>query len=62
MTVAPEVPLLLSVESHRQFCLEAAAGRAEPLHYELCVSADVAAAQRHRAAAARTLPDTALLR
>ncbi|KAM4777255.1 SITS-binding protein-like [Cyanocitta cristata] len=65
VTVAPDVPLLLSVESHRQFCLETPAGRAEPLHYQLCVSADMAAARRHAASApagaARTLPDTALL-
>lgn len=65
MTAAPDVPLLLSVESHRQFCLETPAGREEPLHYQLCVSADVAAARRHTAiapaGAARTMPDTALL-
>ncbi|NXI88626.1 SP15 protein, partial [Rhipidura dahli] len=66
VTVAPEVPLLLSVERHRQFCLQTAAGRAEALHYQLCVSADVAAARRHpartEAGQARTPPDTALLR
>ncbi|XP_077035510.1 SITS-binding protein-like [Agelaius phoeniceus] len=65
VTVAPDVSLLLSLESHRQFCLETPAGRAEPLHYQLCVSADVAAARRHTASApagaARTPPDTALL-
>lgn len=65
MTMAEDVPLLLSLESHRQFCLETPAGRAEPLQYQLCVSADVAAARRHRASAAagaaRTLLDTALL-
>ncbi|XP_023784443.1 SITS-binding protein-like [Cyanistes caeruleus] len=65
VTVAPDVSLLLSLESHRQFCLETPAGRAEALHYQLCVSADVAAARRHTASApagaARTLPDTALL-
>ncbi|XP_066408838.1 SITS-binding protein-like [Molothrus aeneus] len=65
VTVVPDVSLLLSLESHRQFCLETPAGRAEPLHYQLCVSADVAAARRHMASApagaARTPPDTALL-
>ncbi|KAM3670244.1 SITS-binding protein-like [Ammospiza maritima maritima] len=62
VTVAPDVSLLLSLESHQQFCLETPAGRAEPLHYQLCVSADVAAARQHTASApARTLPDTALL-
>ncbi|KAF2974523.1 hypothetical protein EK904_000476, partial [Melospiza melodia maxima] len=62
VTVAPDVSLFLSLESHQQFCLETPAGRAEPLHYQLCVSADVAAARRHTASApARTLPDTALL-
>lgn len=65
VTVAPDVSLLLSLESHRQFCLEAPAGRSEPLHYRLCVSADVAAARRHgpsaAAGAARTLPGTAIL-
>ncbi|NXE98230.1 SP15 protein, partial [Menura novaehollandiae] len=40
VTVAPDVPLLLSLESHRHFCLETPAGRAEALHYQLCVSAD----------------------
>lgn len=65
VTVAEDVSLLLSVESQRQFCLEARAGGAEPLQYRLCVSADVAAARRHTvtapAGAARTPPDTALL-
>ncbi|XP_014164735.1 SITS-binding protein-like [Geospiza fortis] len=42
VTVAPDVSLLLSLESHQQFCLETPAGREEPLHYQLCVSADVA--------------------
>ncbi|OWK57436.1 SITS-binding protein [Lonchura striata] len=51
VTVAPDVSLLLSLESHRQFCLETLAGREEPLHYQLCVSADVAAARRHTASA-----------
>ncbi|NXC98584.1 SP15 protein, partial [Certhia familiaris] len=37
VTVAPDVSLLLSLESHRQFCLETPEGRAEPLHYQLCV-------------------------
>ncbi|NXY21586.1 SP15 protein, partial [Atrichornis clamosus] len=40
VTVAPDVPLLLSLESHQHFCLETPAGRAEPLQYQLCVSAD----------------------
>ncbi|NWQ69494.1 SP15 protein, partial [Neopipo cinnamomea] len=40
VTVAPDVPLLLSLESHRHFCLETPAGRAEPLRYLLCISTD----------------------
>ncbi|NXJ99108.1 SP15 protein, partial [Corythaixoides concolor] len=67
VTVAPDVPLFLSLESNRHFCLETPAGRAAvPLRYLLCVSPDVAAAQRHvgsqLAGPARALPDTALLR
>ncbi|XP_027751265.1 SITS-binding protein-like [Empidonax traillii] len=65
VTVAPDVPLLLSLESHRHFCLETPAGRAEPLRYLLCISTDVAAAHRHMgnspAGPARTRPDAALL-
>ncbi|NXW79212.1 SP15 protein, partial [Hirundo rustica] len=38
VTVAPDVSLLLSLESHRQFCLETPAGRAEALHYQLAPS------------------------
>ncbi|NWU86242.1 SP15 protein, partial [Onychorhynchus coronatus] len=40
VTVAPDVPLLLSLESQRHFCLETPAGRAEPLRYRLCISPD----------------------
>ncbi|NXT40882.1 SP15 protein, partial [Pelecanoides urinatrix] len=48
VTVAPDVPLFLSLESNRHFCLETPAGRAAvPLRYLLCVSPDVAAAHRH---------------
>ncbi|NWR56465.1 SP15 protein, partial [Bucorvus abyssinicus] len=48
VTVAPDVPLVLSVESNRHFCLETPAGRAAvPLRYLLCASPDVAAAHRH---------------
>ncbi|NXK42461.1 SP15 protein, partial [Piprites chloris] len=65
VTVAPDVPLLLSLESHRHFCLETPAGRAEPLRYQICIGTDVAAAHRHMgnppAGPARTRPDTALL-
>ncbi|XP_069713066.1 SITS-binding protein-like [Phaenicophaeus curvirostris] len=66
VTVAPDVPLFLSLESERHFCLETPAGRAaEPLRYLLCLSPDVAVAQRHvgsrLAGRARALPDTALL-
>ncbi|NXP22090.1 SP15 protein, partial [Scytalopus superciliaris] len=65
VTVAPDVPFLLSLESHRHFCLETPAGRAEPLRYLLCLSANVAAAQRHTgtppAGMARAPPGTALL-
>lgn len=66
MTVAPDVPLFLSLESNRHFCLESPVGRAAaPLGYLLCVSPDVAAAHRHvgsqLAGQARAMPDTALL-
>ncbi|NXC27438.1 SP15 protein, partial [Campylorhamphus procurvoides] len=65
VTVAPDVPLLLSLESHQHFCLETPAGQEEPLRYLLCVSANVAAAQRHLGTPpvgmARGPPDTALL-
>ncbi|NXY76601.1 SP15 protein, partial [Glareola pratincola] len=48
VTVAPDVPLFLSLESNRHFCLESPAGRAAvPLGYRLCLSPDVAAAHRH---------------
>ncbi|NWI33167.1 SP15 protein, partial [Sula dactylatra] len=48
VTVVPDVPLFLSLESDRHFCLETPAGRAAvPLRYLLCVSPDVAAAHRH---------------
>uniref|UniRef100_U3KB16 Glycosyl hydrolase family 31 C-terminal domain-containing protein n=1 Tax=Ficedula albicollis TaxID=59894 RepID=U3KB16_FICAL len=56
VTVAPDVSLLLSLESQRQFCLETPAGRAEPLQYQLCVSADVAAAHRHTTPPMRNFP------
>ncbi|XP_053922825.1 SITS-binding protein [Cuculus canorus] len=66
VTVAPDVPLFLSLESSRHFCLETPAGRAaEPLRYLLCLSPDVVAAHQHvgsrLAGRARALPDTALL-
>ncbi|XP_008504287.2 LOW QUALITY PROTEIN: SITS-binding protein [Calypte anna] len=66
VTVAPEVPLFLWLESDRHFCLGTRAGMAAvPLRYQLCVSPDVAAAQRHlggqRGGQARALPDMALL-
>ncbi|NXG50373.1 SP15 protein, partial [Psilopogon haemacephalus] len=48
VTVAPDVPLFLSLESDRHFCLETPAGRGSvPLRYHLCLSPDVASAQRH---------------
>ncbi|NWH60790.1 SP15 protein, partial [Geococcyx californianus] len=48
VTVPPDVPLFLSVESERHFCLETPAGRAaEPLRYSLCLSSDITAAHRH---------------
>ncbi|NXE83701.1 SP15 protein, partial [Cochlearius cochlearius] len=41
VTVAPDVPLFLSLESDRHFCLETPAGRAAaPLRYLLCLSPD----------------------
>ncbi|NXN97087.1 SP15 protein, partial [Rhinopomastus cyanomelas] len=66
VTVAPDEPLLLSLERDRHFCLEAPAGRAAvPLRYLLCASPDVAAAQRavgsRLGEQPRALPDTALL-
>ncbi|XP_068253832.1 SITS-binding protein-like [Nyctibius grandis] len=66
VTVPPDIPLLLSLESDRHFCLATPAGRAAvPLRYLLCVSPDVAAAHRHVGSQlggqARALPDTALL-
>ncbi|XP_057286540.1 SITS-binding protein-like isoform X1 [Pezoporus wallicus] len=66
VTVPPDVPVLLSLESSRHFCLASPVGRAaEPLHYTLCASTDVAAAHRHvgtqLGAQERALPDTALL-
>ncbi|XP_062432344.1 SITS-binding protein-like [Rhea pennata] len=46
--VAPDMPLFLSVESNRHFCLESPPGSPVPaLRYRLCASADVAAAHRH---------------
>ncbi|NXS52225.1 SP15 protein, partial [Brachypteracias leptosomus] len=48
VTVAPDVPLFLSLEPNRHFCLETPPGRAAvPLSYQLCLSPDVAAARRH---------------
>ncbi|NXF10781.1 SP15 protein, partial [Smithornis capensis] len=65
VTVAPDVPLLLSLESNQHFCLETPAGQEEPLRYLLCLSTDVATAHQHTgnplAGPARTLPDMALL-
>ncbi|XP_010186051.1 PREDICTED: SITS-binding protein-like, partial [Mesitornis unicolor] len=66
VTVAPDVPLFLSLESNSHFCLETPAGRAAvPLRYLLCVSPDVMAAHRHVGSQlggqARAMPDTALL-
>ncbi|NXW44663.1 SP15 protein, partial [Nyctiprogne leucopyga] len=66
VTVAPDVPLVLSLETNRHFCLEGPAGRAAvPLRYLLCLSPDVAAAHRHVGSRlggqTRALPDTALL-
>lgn len=66
VTVAPDVPLFVSLESNRHFCLETPAGRAAvPLRYLLCVSPDVAAAHRlvgsRLVGQARALPDMALL-
>ncbi|NXR11852.1 SP15 protein, partial [Semnornis frantzii] len=57
VTVAPDVPLFLSLESDRHFCLETPAGRASvPLHYHLCVSPDVATAHRHVGSQLLSLP------
>ncbi|KAM6309018.1 SITS-binding protein-like [Aegotheles albertisi] len=66
VTVAPAVPLLLSLESNKHFCLGTpAGGAAVPLRYQLCISPDVAAAHRHVGSQLggqeRALPDTALL-
>ncbi|XP_061855034.1 SITS-binding protein-like [Colius striatus] len=67
VTVAPDVPLFLSLETNHHFCLGTPAGEAAaPLRYLLCVSPDVAAAQRHAgsrlpAGQTRALPDLALL-
>ncbi|XP_015718923.1 SITS-binding protein-like [Coturnix japonica] len=62
VTVAPDVPLVLSLESHWHFCLGGAGG---PLHYVLCFSPDITTAHRHvgtqLAGPARALPDTTLL-
>ncbi|XP_069660500.1 SITS-binding protein [Haliaeetus albicilla] len=66
VTVAPDVPLFVSLESNRHFCLETPAGRAAvPLRYLLCVSPDVAAAHQlvgsRLVGQGRALPDMALL-
>ncbi|KFP71685.1 SITS-binding protein, partial [Acanthisitta chloris] len=65
VTVAPDEPLLLSLEGNRQFCLETPSGQAVPLQYLLCISSDVAAAHRHTGSSParpeRELPDTTLL-
>ncbi|NXP53378.1 SP15 protein, partial [Heliornis fulica] len=66
VTVPPDVPLFVSLESDRHFCLATPVGRAmTPLHYLLCISPDVVAAHRHvgsqLAGPARALPDMALL-
>ncbi|NXL94257.1 SP15 protein, partial [Alectura lathami] len=62
VTVAPDVPLVLSMESHQHFCL---GSTGDPLQYVLCSSPDVVAAHRHvgsqLAGPARALPDMALL-
>ncbi|NXN25202.1 SP15 protein, partial [Nycticryphes semicollaris] len=48
VTVEPNVPLFLSLESNRHFCLESPVGTAAvPLSYQLCLSPDVAVAHRH---------------
>ncbi|NXQ24056.1 SP15 protein, partial [Alaudala cheleensis] len=49
VTVAPGTSLLLSLESHRQFCLETPAGRAEPLHYQLSPSPNTGNPSKHPA-------------
>ncbi|NWR80776.1 SP15 protein, partial [Centropus unirufus] len=46
VTVAPDVPLFLSLERDKHFCLATAGRAAEPLRYLLCLSPDVAAAQQ----------------
>ncbi|NXG59678.1 SP15 protein, partial [Hemiprocne comata] len=66
VTVAPDVPLFLSLESNQHFCLGTPAGTAAvPLRYRLCLSPDLAAAQQHVGSQlggpARARPDTALL-
>ncbi|XP_014796100.1 PREDICTED: SITS-binding protein-like, partial [Calidris pugnax] len=66
VTVEPDVPLFLSLESNRHFCLESPAGSAAvPLGYQLCLSPNVAVAHRHvgtqLAGPVRAMPDTALL-
>ncbi|NXI36874.1 SP15 protein, partial [Galbula dea] len=66
VTVTPDVPLFLSLESDRHFCLETPAGRAAvPLRYLLCLSPDITTAHRHVGSQllgqARALPDTSLL-
>lgn len=62
VTVAPDVPFVLSLESNQHFCLGSAG---VPLQYLLCISSDVATAHRHVGTQlvepARVLPDTALL-
>ncbi|XP_033917396.1 SITS-binding protein-like [Melopsittacus undulatus] len=66
VTVPPDVPVLLSLDSNRHFCLASPEGRAaEPLHYSLCASTDITTAHRYMGtrfgAQERALPDTALL-
>ncbi|NXH12343.1 SP15 protein, partial [Bucco capensis] len=66
VTVTPDVPLLLSLESDRHFCLETPSGRAAvPLSYLLCLSPDVTTAHQHvgsqLAGQVRALPDPSLL-
>lgn len=62
VTVAPDVSLVLSLESHWHFCLGGAGG---PLHYVLCISPNITTAHRHMgtqlAGPTRALPDTTLL-
>ncbi|XP_061298695.1 SITS-binding protein-like [Pezoporus flaviventris] len=48
VTVPPDEPVLLSLESNWHFCLASPVGRAvEPLHYTLCASTDIAAVHQH---------------